>query len=148
MQTSSWPLQAFACGGAYVFDGFAKNHDVDNGFSLVKFDNNAAAFFYCGRTAPHGSHVESEIIGTKGTLRICESPRRARVTQFTGQGEVHECIDHYLDRWGEAYYQELQQFVNEVQAGEQTQSATAADCTGAVKLAEMILEAYEEQLDK
>ena len=82
------------------------------------------------------------------SLRICESPRRARVTQFTGQGEVHECIDHYLDRWGEAYYQELQQFVNEVQAGEQTQSATAADCTGAVKLAEMILEAYEEQLDK
>lgn len=142
------PKQAFACGGAYVFDGFAKNHDVDNGFSLVKFDNNAAAFFYCGRTAPHGSHVESEIIGTKGTLRICESPRRARVTQFTGQGEVHECIDHYLDRWGEAYYQELQQFVNEVQAGEQSQSATAADCTGAVKLAEMILEAYEEQLDK
>ena len=128
-------------------------HDYDLarwllGFSLVKFDNNAAAFFYCGRTAPHGSHVESEIIGTKGTLRICESPRRARVTQFTGQGEVHECIDHYLDRWGEAYYQELQQFVNEVQAGEQTQSATAADCTGAVKLAEMILEAYEEQLDK
>ena len=60
------------------------------------------------------------------------------MTQFTGQGEVHECIDHYLDRWGEAYYQELQQFVNEVQAGEQTQSATAADCTGAVKLAEMM----------
>ena len=81
-------------------------------------------------------------------VRFASANRRAARVQFTGQGEVHECIDHYLDRWGEAYYQELQQFVNEVQAGEQTQSATAADCTGDVKLAEMILEAYEEQLDK
>lgn len=138
--------QAYACGGAYVFEAFAKNHDVDNGFSLVRFENNAAAFFYCGRTAPHGSHVESEIIGTKGTLRICESPRRARVTQFTGAGEVHACIDHYLDRWGEAYYRELQQFVDEVQQGAQTASATAADCTRAVGMAELILSAYEDQL--
>lgn len=140
--------EAYACGDAYVFSDFAKNHDVDNGFSLVKFENNAAAFFYCGRTAPHGSHVESEVIGTKGTLRICESPRRARVTQFTNAGEVHECIDHYLDRWGEAYYEELQQFVNEVQAGAQTVSATAADCTRAVGMAEMILSAYEKQLEQ
>ena len=92
--------------------------------------------------------MESEVIGTKGTLRICESPRRARVTQFTHGGEVHECIDHYLDRWGEAYYQEMQQFVNEVQTGKQSVSATAGDCTGAVKLAEMILKAYETQLDE
>lgn len=138
-------VEAYACGGAYVFDAFAKNHDVDNGFSLVRFDSGAAAFFYCGRTAPHGSHVESEIVGTKGTLRICESPRRARVTQFTSAGEVHECINHYLDRWSEAYYQELQEFINEVQEGTQSVSATAADCTHAVGMAELILSAYKAQ---
>lgn len=143
----SQPKRAYACGGAYVYEEFAKNHDVDNGFSLVQFENNAAAFFYCGRTAPHGSHVESEIIGTTGTLRVCESPRRARVTQFARAGEIHECMSNFLERWEEAFYREMQQFVDEVQAGVQTKSATAADCTKAVKLANLIMDAYEKQFE-
>ena len=44
-----------------------------------RFDTGAMAFFLAGRTAAHGYEVETEIIGTKGTLRIAsgspEGPR-------------------------------------------------------------------------
>ena len=56
-------------------------NDYDNGFSLTKFDNNTTAYIQVGRTATC-SHVESEIVGTKGTLRVNSVPRKNYLSQF------------------------------------------------------------------
>ena len=102
----------YACGGAYAYPVFAETNDVDNGYALMKFQNGACAFYYSGRTAAHGSHVETEIVGTKGMLRICDEPRRDRIKAYTKDGITEKCLNLYLERWGEAYYLEMQHFID------------------------------------
>mgnify|MGYP000110950328 CR=1 FL=1 len=83
----------------YVCTGLADYNDYDNGFSLTKFDNNTTAYIQVGRTATC-SHVESEIVGTKGTLRVNSVPRKNYLSQFTENGFVEECQESFLARWG------------------------------------------------
>ena len=45
----------------------------------MQFENGAMGFFLAGRTAAHGYNVETEIIGTKGTLRIAGIPQKNHV---------------------------------------------------------------------
>jgi myo-inositol 2-dehydrogenase/D-chiro-inositol 1-dehydrogenase len=108
------PENVYACGDAYIFDVFKKTNDIDNGYALMKFKNNSAAFYYSGRTAPHGAHVETEIVGTKGIIRINDIPRKNRLKMYTDKGVIEECLNHYLERWGDAYLLELQAFVDSI----------------------------------
>ncbi len=85
------PVTSFATGDAYVCKGLADYEDYDNGFSLTQFDNNTTAFIQVGRTATC-SHVESEIVGTKGTLRVKTVPRKMNNTSFTEAGVLKEAL--------------------------------------------------------
>ena len=105
------PVDSFATGDAYVCTGLADYNDYDNGFSLTKFDNNTTAYIQVGRTATC-SHVESEIVGTKGTLRVNSVPRKNYLSQFTENGFVEECQESFLARWGEAFQAEIDDFVD------------------------------------
>ena len=92
------PVECFATGDAYVCKELADYNDYDNGFSLTKFDNNTTAFIQVGRTATC-SHVESEIVGTKGTLRVNSVPRKNYLSSFKKEGFVEECQESFLARW-------------------------------------------------
>lgn len=131
----------YACGGAYAYPVFAENNDVDNGYALMKFKNGACAFYYSGRTTTHGAHVETEIVGTKGMIRICDEPRRDRVKAYTKDGIVTKCVNLYLERWGEAYYLELQNFIDAVAEGK-TMEITAHDGTMATAMGIMTQASY------
>lgn len=121
------PVASFATGDAYVCKGLADYHDYDNGFSLTKFDNNTTAYIQVGRTATC-SHVESEIVGTKGTLRINSVPRKNYLSAFTPEGYLEECQESFLNRWGEAFAAEIDDFVDCVETG-RTPETTAHDGT-------------------
>ncbi len=123
----------YACGGAYAYPVFAETNDVDNGYALMKFQNGACAFYYSGRTAAHGAHVETEIVGTKGMIRICDEPRRDCIKAYTKDGIVEKCLSLYLERWGEAYLLEMKHFVDAVQNGTQPE-ITAHDGTMATQM--------------
>jgi myo-inositol 2-dehydrogenase/D-chiro-inositol 1-dehydrogenase len=131
----------YACGGAYVYPIFAETNDVDNGYALMRFKNGSCAFYYSGKTAAHGSHVETEIVGTKGMIRICDEPRRDRIKAYTKDGIVEKCLNLYLERWGEAYYLELQDFINAVYEG-RTTGITAHDGTMATTMGIMTQASY------
>ncbi|GAA3330622.1 hypothetical protein GCM10020331_083930 [Ectobacillus funiculus] len=67
--------QVWAIGGAYAYPEIAQLNDAETGAALVKFENNKNGnFFVAGRNCAHGYHIETEIIGTKGTLRIGTTP--------------------------------------------------------------------------
>src|SRR5699024_3161113 len=66
----SKPKSIYAIGGCFAYDDFAQYHDGDNVAALMQFENDAMVFLYAGRAAPHGYHIETEIVGTKATLRI------------------------------------------------------------------------------
>ena len=115
-------------------------NDYDNGFSLTKFDNNTTAYIQVGRTATC-SHVESEIVGTKGTLRVNSVPRKNYLSQFTENGFVEECQESFLARWGEAFQAEIDDFVDCVRTGRKPET-TAHDGTMSLKFCLQLHQAY------
>ena len=111
-----------------------------NGFSLTKFDNNTTAYIQVGRTATC-SHVESEIVGTKGTLRVNSVPRKNYLSQFTENGFVEECQESFLARWGEAFQAGIDDFVDCVRTGRKPET-TAHDGTMSLKFCLQLHQAY------
>lgn len=134
------PVESFATGDAYVCTGLADYNDYDNGFSLTKFDNNTTAYIQVGRTATC-SHVESEIVGTKGTLRVNSVPHKNYLSQFTENGFVEECQESFLARWGEAFQAEIDDFVDCVRTGRKPET-TAHDGTMSLKFCLQLHQAY------
>lgn len=134
------PKECFATGDAYVCKGLAEYDDYDNGFSLTKFDNGTTAYIQVGRTATC-SHVESEIVGTKGTLRVNSVPRKNYLSSFTAEGYVEECQESFLARWGDAFYNEIANFVDCVQTGRKPE-VTAHDGTMSLTYCLKLHQAY------
>ena len=72
-----------------------------------------------GRTAPHGYNVETEIIGTKATLRIGSVPAENMVELLDGQGVRRLCSYTFVERFGTAFLAELTEFASCIRAGRQ-----------------------------
>ena len=106
------PETVYAIGGCYAHPEFAKSNDGDNVSCLMKFKNDSMAFLFAGRTAPHGYNVETEIIGTKGTLRIASVPQKNLVEILDNTGIRKECSENFLERFESSYVNEVQEFVN------------------------------------
>lgn len=140
------PLESFATGGAYVCKGLADYDDYDNGFSLTTFDNHTTAYIQVGRTHTC-SHVESEIVGTNGTLRINSIPRRSYVSQFTEQGFLEECQESFLVRWGDAFYNEIDNFVQCISEN-RAPEVTVKDGTKSLEFCLKLHTAYLKQRNK
>lgn len=134
------PEDCHAFGGAYVCKELEEYNDYDNGFSLTKMDNGTTAYIQVGRTATC-SHVESEIVGTKGTIRVNSVPRKNYVSSFTEKGYVEECQEDFMNRWGDAFYNELENFVDCIENGRSPET-TAHDGTMSLKFCQKLHQAY------
>ncbi|MDR2072722.1 MAG: inositol 2-dehydrogenase [Spirochaetaceae bacterium] len=110
--TGSEPETVYAIGGCYAHPEFAASKDGDNVSCLMKFKNDCMVFLFAGRTAPHGYNVETEIIGTKGILRIASVPQKNMVEVLDSHGVRKECSENFLERFDTAYVNEVQEFVN------------------------------------
>ncbi|WRU97102.1 Gfo/Idh/MocA family oxidoreductase [Priestia filamentosa] len=104
--------QVWAIGGAYGYPEIGQLHDAETGAALVKFENGTMGVFVAGRNCSHGYHIETEIIGTEGTLRIGTVPERNMVTVFNETGAVKECSEGFLERFEQAYLSEVEEFIN------------------------------------
>ncbi|MHA6260209.1 inositol 2-dehydrogenase [Sporosarcina sp. CAU 1771] len=112
-----WFLQSdvksiYAVGGCYKHEEFAEYGDGDNLAALMQFENGTMAMFHSGRNAAHGYHVETEIVGTHGTLRIGTVPEKNQVIIFDDHGARKECVSGFPERFKEAYILELQEFID------------------------------------
>lgn len=112
--TGSEPKNLWAIGGCYEFKQYKDWDDGDNVSCLMQMENETMAFLFAGRAAAHGSHVETEIIGTHGALRIAAVPSDSMVEVLSKNGVCHECYQTFIDRWHEAYVTELEVFCDYV----------------------------------
>jgi myo-inositol 2-dehydrogenase/D-chiro-inositol 1-dehydrogenase len=124
----------YAAGGCYAHPEFAASGDGDNLAAFVRFDTGAMAFFLAGRTAAHGYVVETEIIGTRGTLRIAAVPQKDLVEVLDSRGVVRECSQSFLERFDAAYLAEAQEFVDCIRSGRRP-VVTVQDGTRATEVA-------------
>lgn len=102
----------WAIGGAYEYPEFEEINDAETGAALVKFENGTMGMFLAGRNCAHGYHIETEIIGTKGTLRVGTVPEKNLVTTFNDNGAIRECSEGFLERFEQAYLSETEEFIN------------------------------------
>jgi myo-inositol 2-dehydrogenase/D-chiro-inositol 1-dehydrogenase len=107
----SEPKTVYAIGGCYAHEEFARYNDGDNVSCLMKFENGTMGFFFAGRTAAHGYNIETEIVGTKGTLRIGSVPQKNLVEILDSYGVRKECSENFLERFQDAYLNEVKEFI-------------------------------------
>lgn len=115
--TGSEPNKLWAIGGCFEFKQYKDWDDGDNVSCLMQMKTDAMAFFYAGRAAAHGSHVETEIVGTRGTLRISGIPTDSMVEVMSQHGVCRECYQDFITRWHDAYITEMEEFCDCVENG-------------------------------
>ena len=78
---------------------------------------NTVAFLHVGRTAPHGYHTETEIVGTEAHIRVAGVPWKDRVMVYDQYGARQEIVENFPQRFAEAYLLEMVDFIDCIQKG-------------------------------
>lgn len=138
----SEPRTVYAVGGCYAHPEFGKYNDGDNVSCLMQFNNGAMCFLFAGRTAPHGYNVETEIIGTKGILRIASVPQKNLVEILDNNGVRKECSQNFLERFEKSYLSEANEFVSCIMENRKPE-ITVNDGTQVSRIAYRCKEAFE-----
>lgn len=106
------PVEVYANGATFKHPEFKAANDDETGVAMYKCANGGIGFVHVGRTAPYGYHVETEIIGTEGTLRISPVPEKNLCTIYDTHGVVKECVSGFPERFAEAYRLEMENFID------------------------------------
>ena len=91
---------------------FKEAGDDETGVAVYKFENGAMGMVHVGRTAPYGYHVETEIVGTEGTIRISAVPEKNQAMVYDVNGARTECVGSFPERFAQAYLTEMEEFVS------------------------------------
>jgi myo-inositol 2-dehydrogenase/D-chiro-inositol 1-dehydrogenase len=138
------PDSVYAIGGSFVHPEFAEFGDCDNACAMLQYRNGGMAMLYVGRTAAHGYHIETEIIGSEGALRISPVPEKNLVQIYSKGGVLQECVGGFLERFDAAYLSELQEFVCCIRERRQP-DVKVEDGTLATRIAFAATESYRER---
>lgn len=107
--------------------------DVDNAVVVLRFASGALGVLDNSRTAGYGYECSSEIMGSRGTLRV-ESNRRVSV-QTLVPGEVRQDFVHdFVERFADAYRTEMEYFATVVR-GDRAPEVSGADAAAAFVIA-------------
>ena len=109
----------YAQGGVYKYPELAEYGDADAAVSVAHLRDGAMALFFAGRFAAHGYHIETEVIGTTGSLRMGDVPAQHQAQIYLNNGITTECVQSFHERFYSSYVRELQQFVDCIHSGAQ-----------------------------
>lgn len=136
------PTEVYAAGATFKHPEFKEAGDDETGVAMYKCASGAIGFVHVGRTAPHGYHVETEIVGTEGTLRISPVPEKNLCMIYDVHGAVQECVSGFPERFEQAYLLEMQNFIDCVQTGKKP-DVKVEDGTKSTQIAFATTESYK-----
>ncbi|KAJ5605748.1 hypothetical protein N7510_008529 [Penicillium lagena] len=99
-----------AVGVTAIHPGLEASKDRDNAIATVEFFGGRIASLYCSRMMAAGQEDTTEIICTKGSLRINMQGRKNHVEIHDSTGARRELPQHYYERFKEAFVTEAQEF--------------------------------------
>ncbi|GAB1475583.1 Gfo/Idh/MocA family oxidoreductase [Bacillota bacterium] len=108
----------YGIGGAYGYEGLDKVGDIDNCIISIRFENGVMGFLETSRNSAHGYHIEYEILGTEGMLKMGVSPTKDRVISFNKHGMQAEYVKDFFTFWEPTFAAELQHFTDCIQKGQ------------------------------
>ena len=136
------PETVYAIGSSYGFPQFAELGDAEAGCALFHFKKGGMGIVHTGRTAAHGYHIETEIVGTKGSIRISPIPEKNLALLYNEHGVVTECVEGFPERFAEAYLAEVAEFVDCVRTGRKS-DVKVTDGTASTKIAFAATESFK-----
>lgn len=104
--------RVWAIGKNAAYPELDKVNELETGAAMMQMDDKTMAILVAGRNAIHGYHVETELIGTKGMLRIAAAPEKNLVTIFDENGIVRPTSQHFPERFREAFINEMKEFIS------------------------------------
>lgn len=125
--TGKNPIEVWAVGNTIVEPKLVEIGEYETGVATLRFDNNMIATLVGGRAAAHGNHVELEIMGSKGWIRVGQESNPYYTTLFTSQGIVKPYMQSFPERFTEAFVAELKAFVEAVRTGVPSKIAAEAN---------------------
>ncbi|MDY3618989.1 Gfo/Idh/MocA family oxidoreductase [Agathobaculum sp.] len=105
--TGSEIKNLWGVGGVFEYDLYRELHDGDNIAALVQCESEAMGFMFAGRAAAQGFHFETEVIGTKGTLRIGSVSTDTQLEVLNEHGYCRPGYQDFVSRWHESYVAEM-----------------------------------------
>lgn len=118
--------------------------ELETGAALLQLTDKTMGILVAGRNCQHGYHVETELIGTKGMLRIAQIPEKNLVTVMNQDGVVRPCSQNFPERFKAAFINETKEFIRCI-IGKEQPKVTGNDGLQATKVAIACQKSYEGQ---
>jgi scyllo-inositol 2-dehydrogenase (NAD+) len=117
--------------------------DFDNAQALLRFVGGGIGNVEVSRTAIYGYDIQTEVIGSKGTLQIGYL-RHTPLTILRKGGASHDVVPHFPERFGAAYTAQIEAFIQALLKN-QMPSITAEDARRALQIALAARRSHEER---
>ncbi|CAI7621735.1 unnamed protein product [Penicillium glandicola] len=99
-----------AVGATAVHTALDPSKDRDSAVATVEFDGGKVATLFCTRIMAAGQEDTTEIICTKGSLRVNMHGQKNFLEVHDGRGARRELPKHYYERFREAFLTEANEF--------------------------------------
>ena len=110
------PKSCYATGSISLHNHLEKIQDVDNAVGIVEWyprtpgGTPPISYHYCSRIMHHGFDNPTEIVGTKGVLKINQHPRNNLIDVADENGISNSVMPDYYGRYEHAFVTELNAF--------------------------------------
>ncbi len=122
----------YSIGGVLAYPEMKPIGDVDNAIASLTFESGALGVIDVSRSGIYGYDIKTEILGTQGTLQIGYL-RETPLFVLTKEGVMHDTVPYFMERFGQSYVAQLQNFVDHVLA-DQPPAITCDDGIGALRI--------------
>jgi myo-inositol 2-dehydrogenase/D-chiro-inositol 1-dehydrogenase len=109
-------VDVLAIGAVLVEPELASFDDVDYGIVLLRFANGALGVVQEAWRAPYGYDIRAEVHGSKGKV-VAEVDEKFPAVLYDERGKVSARHDQFVERFADAYLDELQAFVTALHSG-------------------------------
>jgi scyllo-inositol 2-dehydrogenase (NAD+) len=129
-------------GGTLAFPQLKTVGDIDNAVTNILFESGALGNVEVSRNALYGYDIRTEILGTEGGLNVGYY-RQTPVLVMTTKGIQHDMVPYIIERFGNAYGAQTQDFVGRVLDGREA-AVDALDARAALVIGLAATQSYHE----
>ena len=115
--------QVTALGRNLIEPSYGKHQDIDISILTLEFENEAIGVIQNSRRTPHGYDLRVEVHCEKGKL-VAEDERQTKIWRYDEAGIHGDYYYYFMERFEDAYRQEIQVFVDTIAKGEATKPGT------------------------
>jgi scyllo-inositol 2-dehydrogenase (NAD+) len=105
-----------AVGGVLAYPELGEVGDIDNAIVSLVFESGRLGVVDLTRNGIYGYDISTELLGTKGTLRIGYL-RETPLMVMTRSGVAHDTVPYFMERFRDAYTVQLENFARNVLDG-------------------------------